>query len=153
MAEDTQDMLLTLTADIVAAHVSNNAVGLADLPDLITRVHGALAGIGGPKKEPVEEQKPAVSIRASVKPDYIVCLEDGKKLTMMRRYLMTNFGMTPDDYRAKWKLPKDYPMTAPKYTEKRRALAKEIGLGTKGRGGGRKPAAKFTRTPASRGRS
>jgi predicted transcriptional regulator len=153
MSDDAHDMLLTLTADIVAAHVSNNSVGTADFPDLISRVHGALAGLSGPMEEPVEEQKPAVSIRASVKPDYIVCLEDGKKLTMMRRYLMTNFGMTPDDYRAKWNLPNDYPMTAPNYTEKRRALAKEIGLGTKGRGGGRKPAAKFARTLASRGRS
>ena len=151
MAEDTQDMLLTLTADIVAAHVSNNSVGLADLPDLITRVHGALAGLGSSVVEPVEEQKPAVSIRSSVKPDYIVCLEDGKKLKMMRRHLMTAYGMTPDDYRAKWNLPKDYPMVAPNYAETRRALAKSIGLGTKGRGGGRKPAAK--EAPARRGRA
>ena len=78
-----------------------------------------------------------MSIRSSVKPDYIVCLEDGKKLKMLRRHLMTHYNMTPDDYRAKWNLPKDYPMTAPAYAEKRRALAKEIGLGTKGRGGGR----------------
>jgi len=153
MADDAHDMLLTLTADIVAAHVSNNSVGIADLPDLISRVHGTLAGLGRPKEEPVEEQKPAVSIRASVKPDYIVCLEDGKKLKMLRRHLMTNFGMTPDDYRAKWNLPKDYPMVAPNYAEKRRALAKEIGLGTKGRGGGRKPAAKAAPAPARRGRS
>lgn len=151
MAEDTQDMLLTLTADIVAAHVSNNSVGLADLPDLITRVYGALAGLGSPVVEPVEEQKPAVSIRSSVKPDYIVCLEDGKKLKMMRRHLMTAYGMTPDDYRAKWNLPKDYPMVAPNYAETRRALAKSIGLGTKGRGGGRKPSAKAA--PARRGRA
>src|SRR3546814_7678857 len=83
---------------------------------------------------------PAVSVRASVKPDYIVCLEDGKKLTMMRRYLMTNFNMTPDEYRAKWNLPKDYPMVAPNYSERRRVLAKEIGLCSKGPAGGRKPA-------------
>ncbi len=83
-----------------------------------------------------------MSVRASVKPDYLVCLEDGKKLTMLRRYLMTNFGMTPDEYRAKWNLPKDYPMVAPNYSERRRVLAKEIGLGSKGRGGGRKPAAR-----------
>jgi len=153
MAEDTQDMLLTLTADIVAAHVSNNSVGLADLPDLITRVHGALAGLGSPIVEPVEEQKPAVSIRSSVKPDYIVCLEDGKKLKMMRRHLMTAYGMTPDDYRAKWNLPKDYPMVAPNYAETRRALAKSIGLGSKGRGGGRKPAAKPAPAPRSRAKA
>ncbi|WP_447759864.1 MucR family transcriptional regulator [Sphingopyxis panaciterrae] len=142
MSDDAQDMLLTLTADIVAAHVSNNSVGMADLSDLITRVHGALASLGSPVVEPIEEQKPAVSIRSSVKPDYIVCLEDGKKLKMLRRHLTTAYGMTPDEYRAKWNLPKDYPMVAPNYTEKRRALAKEIGLGTKGRGGGRKPGAK-----------
>lgn len=153
MAEDTQDMLLTLTADIVAAHVSNNSVGLADLPDLITRVHGALAGLGSPVVEPIKEQKPAVSIRSSVKPDYIVCLEDGKKLKMMRRHLMTAYGMTPDDYRTKWNLPKDYPMVAPNYAETRRALAKSIGLGTKGRGGGRKPAAITAKAPARRGRA
>ena len=87
---------------------------------------------------PEVKQEPAVSIRASVKPDYIVCLEDGKKLKMLRRHLMTHYNMTPDDYRAKWNLPKDYPMVAPNYAEKRRALAKEIGLGTKGSGGGRK---------------
>src|SRR3546814_20845748 len=100
MAEDTQDMLLTLTADIVAAHVSNNSVGLADLPDLITRVHGALSGLGAPVEAPVEEQKPAVSIRSSVKPDYIVCLEDGKKPKMLRRHLMTHYVMTPKIGRA-----------------------------------------------------
>ena len=157
MAEDTQDMLLTITADIVAAHVSNNNVDLADLAGLISRVHGALSGLGGQAEEPVEEQKPAVSIRSSIKPDYIVCLEDGKKMKMMRRHLMTAYGMTPDDYRAKWNLPKDYPMVAPNYTETRRALAKQIGLGTKGRGGGRKPAAKTAAKspapPVRRGRA
>ena len=141
-AEQSEDTLLMLTADIVAAHVSNNSVGIADLPDLIGRVHTALANLGSKADAPAEELKPAVSIRASVKPDYIVCLEDGKKLTMLRRYLMTNFGMTPDDYRAKWNLPADYPMVAPNYAEKRRVLAKQIGLGRKGKGGGRKPAAK-----------
>ena len=133
MAEGTQDMLLTLTADIVAAHVSNNSVGMADLPDLIARVHRALAGLGGPAEEPVEEQKPAVSIRSSVKPDYIVCLEDGKKLKMLKRHLMTHYQMTPEQYRAKWNLPADYPMVAPNYAEQRRTLAKKIGLGTKRR--------------------
>ena len=126
--EDTE-MLVTLTADIVAAHVSNNAVGLADLPDLIARVHGALAGLGSPVAEPVEEQKPAVSIRASVKPDYIVCLEDGKKLKMLKRYLRSRYDMSPDDYRRRWGLPPDYPMVAPAYAARRSAFAKEIGLG------------------------
>ena len=135
-------MLFTLTADIVAAHVSNNSVAISDIPLVIRSVHDALAGLSSTAQPEPEPQQPAVSVRASVKPDYIVCLEDGKKLTMMRRYLMTNFGMTPDEYRAKWNLPKDYPMTAPNYTEKRRELAKQIGLGTKGRGGGRKPRAR-----------
>ena len=134
---EDQEALVTLTADIVAAHVSNNSVAISDIPLVIRSVHEALAGLGG-TAEPEVKQEPAVSIRASVKPDYIVCLEDGKKLKMLRRHLMTHYNMTPDDYRAKWDLPKDYPMVAPAYAEKRRALAKEIGLGTKGRGGGRK---------------
>ncbi len=134
---ETNEMLVTLTADIVAAHVSNNSVAISDLSLLINNVHAALSGLGN---EPVAEEKPvpAVSVRASVKPDYVICLEDGKKLKMLRRHLMTHYGMTPEDYRAKWGLPADYPMVAPNYAEKRRALAKQIGLGTKGRGGGRK---------------
>jgi predicted transcriptional regulator len=136
------ETLVTLTADIVAAHVSNNSVAISDIPLIIRSVHEALAGLSTNAAPVPEPQQPAVSVRSSVKPDYIVCLEDGKKLTMMRRYLMTNFGMTPDEYRAKWKLPKDYPMVAPNYSERRRELAKEIGLGRKGSGGGRKPAAR-----------
>jgi predicted transcriptional regulator len=134
---DTSEMLVTLTADIVAAHVSNNSVAISDLSLLINNVHAALTGLGS---TPVVEEKlvPAVSVRASVKPDFIICLEDGKKLKMLRRHLMTHYGMTPDDYRTKWGLPADYPMVAPNYAERRRALAKEIGLGTKGRGGERK---------------
>ncbi len=131
------ETLVTLTADIVAAHVSNNSVAISDIPLVIRSVHEALAGLGN-SEAPEVKQEPAVSIRVSVKPDYIVCLEDGKKLKMLRRHLMTHYNMTPDDYRAKWNLPKDYPMVAPSYAEKRRALAKEIGLGTKGRGGGRR---------------
>lgn len=138
---EDSETLVTLTADIVAAHVSYNSVAISDIPLIIRSVHDALAGLGN-AVEPEVKQEPAVSIRASVKPDYLVCLEDGKKLTMMRRYLMTNFEMTPDEYRAKWNLPKDYPMVAPNYSERRRVLAKEIGLGTKGRGGVRKPAAR-----------
>ena len=138
---EDQETLVTLTADIVAAHVSNNSVAISDIPLVIRSVHGALAGLGTKAEPAPEPQQPAVSVRASIKPDYIVCLEDGRKLKMMRRYLMTQFGMTPDDYRAKWNLPKDYPMVAPNYAETRRTLAKQIGLGTKGRGGGRKKAA------------
>jgi predicted transcriptional regulator len=132
MSADNQIDLLTLTTDIVAAHVGHNRVAVSELADLIARVHGALSTLGETSDEPEQtEQKPAVSIRASVKPDYIVCLEDGKKLTMLKRYLQTNFGMTPQQYRAKWKLPADYPMVAPNYAEKRRVLAKQIGLGRK----------------------
>ena len=138
MGENTGNgSYIELTAEIVSAYVSNNSVAISDLAILINNVHAALSNLG---EKPVEEEKPvpAVSIRASVKPDHIVCLEDGKKLKMLRRHLMTHYGMTPDDYRAKWGLPADYPMVAPNYAERRRALAKEIGLGTKGRGGGRK---------------
>ncbi len=134
---DDQETLVTLTADIVAAHVSNNSVAISDIPLVIRSVHDALSGLGV-IAEPEVKQEPAVSIRASIKPDYIVCLEDGKKMKMLRRHLATDHDMTPEDYRAKWNLPADYPLVAPNYSEKRRALAKEIGLGTKGRGGGRK---------------
>ncbi len=125
------DTLLTLTADIVAAHVSNNSVAVNDLPILIQNVHQALAGISAATSAPEPKQDPAVSIRSSIKPDYIVCLEDGKKLKMLKRHLMTHYSMTPDDYRRKWGLAADYPMVAPNYAEQRRALAKAIGLGTK----------------------
>lgn len=127
---NNQETLITLTADIVAAHVSNNSVSLADVPQLIQNVHSALAGLGGKAEEPEVKQQPAVSVRASVKPDYIVCLEDGKKLKMLKRHLMTHYNMTPDEYRQKWGLPSDYPMVAPNYAEQRRSLAKKIGLGT-----------------------
>jgi predicted transcriptional regulator len=128
--ENSQETLITLTADIVSAHVSNNSVSLNDLPNLIQNVHAALAGLGGKTEEPEVKQQPAVSVRASVKPDYIVCLEDGKKLKMLKRHLMTHYNMTPDEYRQKWGLPADYPMVAPNYAEQRRSLAKKIGLGT-----------------------
>ncbi|RYY27585.1 MAG: transcriptional regulator [Sphingomonadales bacterium] len=130
---DIQETLVTLTADIVAAHVSNNSVAVSDLPVLIQNVHGALAGLGTPVAAPEVKQEPAVSIRSSIKPDFIVCLEDGKKLKMLKRHLMTHYQMTPEQYRAKWNLPADYPMVAPNYAEQRRTLAKKIGLGTKRR--------------------
>ena len=124
------DSLMTLTADIVAAHVSNNSVAISDVPALVQNVFSALSGLGEKVIAPTPKQEPAVSIRSSVKPDYIVCLEDGKKLKMLKRHLMTHYQMTPDDYRAKWGLPADYPMVAPNYAEQRRTLAKKIGLGT-----------------------
>jgi predicted transcriptional regulator len=125
------ETLVTLTSDIVAAHLSNNDVAVNDVPTLITSVYSALANLG---EAPVVEEakpKPAVAIRNSVKPDHIVCLEDGKELKMLKRYLRTNYDMTPDEYRARWGLPADYPMVAPNYAEKRRDLAKKIGLGRK----------------------
>ena len=131
--DNADDTLLTLTADIVAAHVSNNSVAVNDLPNLINNVHGALAAISGASSAPEARPEPKVSIRSSIKPDYIVCLEDGKRLKMLKRHLMTHYQMTPDQYRQKWGLNADYPMVAPNYAEQRRALAKAIGLGTKRR--------------------
>ena len=133
MAEmnDTQDTLLALTADIVSAHVSNNSVAVSDLPLLISNVHNALSGLGPRAEEPAPKPEPAVSIRSSIKPDYVVCLEDGKKLKMLKRHLMTHYNLTPDQYRQRWGLASDYPMVAPNYAEQRRTLAKAIGLGTK----------------------
>ncbi len=133
MSDDTNDdTLITLTADIVAAHVSNNSVAVNDLPQLINNIHGALAGLSG-RSAPMAKQEPKVPIRSSIKPDYIVCLEDGKRLKMLKRHLMTHYQMTPDQYRQKWGLNSDYPMVAPNYAEQRRTLAKAIGLGTKRR--------------------
>lgn len=134
---DTAELLITLTADIVAAHVSNNSVAVSDVPTLIGNVHSALAGLSGGTSAPAVALEPAVPVRLSVKKDYIVCLDDGKKLKMLKRHLMTHYGMTPDDYRAKWGLPADYPMVAPAYAEQRRVLAKAIGLG-RAPGSGRK---------------
>ncbi len=136
---EMKETLITLTSDIVAAHVSNNDVAVNAVPDLITNVYDALSGLGQDPEPAEERPEPAVSIRASVKPDYIVCLEDGKKLKMLKRYLRTNYDMTPEEYRARWNLPSDYPMVAPNYAEKRRDLAKKIGLGRKpGTGRGRR---------------
>jgi predicted transcriptional regulator len=134
------ETLITLTSDIVAAHVSNNSVSVEELSTVIGNVYGALAALGQPDPAPEPPPEPAVSIRSSVKPDHIVCLEDGKKLKMLKRHLMTHYNLTPDQYRARWNLPADYPMVAPNYAEKRRELAKKIGLGRKpGARRGRKP--------------
>lgn len=127
---DMSETLITLTSDIVAAHVSNNSVSVDELPTLISNVYGALSSLGAAQEEETRPE-PAVSIRASVKPDHLVCLEDGKKMKMLKRHLMTDHGLTPAEYRARWGLAADYPMVAPDYAEKRRALAKEIGLGRK----------------------
>jgi len=129
--EGAEDTLLTLTADIVAAHVSNNSVAVNDLPNLIQNVHSALMGISSSATAAEAKPEPKVSIRSSVKPDYIVCLEDGKKQKMLKRHLMTSHNLTTGEYRQKWGLAADYPMVAPNYAEQRRTLAKSIGLGTK----------------------
>jgi predicted transcriptional regulator len=131
MTTDNSSDLLAMTADIVSAHVAANSVAVGDIPNLIKSVHTALSSLGAPAVEPEVKQEPAVSVRASVKPDYIVCLEDGKKLKMLKRHLMTHYQMTPDAYRAKWGLPSDYPMVAPNYAELRKSLALKIGLGRK----------------------
>ncbi len=131
--------LLSLTADIVASHVSNNSVPVSDLPQLIQQVYATLAGIGAPKEEPAPSRpQPAVPIKKSVTPEYIICLEDGKKLKMLKRHLKTAYDMTPEEYRQRWDLPPEYPMVAPNYAEQRRDLAKKIGLGTARRKRGRR---------------
>lgn len=124
--------LLALTAEIVSAHVGNNSVNGGDISALIQSVFDTLSGLGNEDAAPAE-LVPAVPVRRSVTDDYIVCLEDGKKLKMLKRHLMTAYGMTPEEYRAKWGLKPDYPMIAPSYSAKRRELAKKIGLGRKPR--------------------
>ena len=125
--------LLGLTSAIVSSHVVKNAVSAADLPRLVEIVYATLTGLGNaPAEAPADELKPAVNPRRSVTPDYIICLEDGKKLKMLKRYLRAQYNLTPEAYRAKWNLPADYPMTAPNYAAKRSAFAKEIGLGKPG---------------------
>ena len=121
--------LLEQTSRIVSAHVSNNTVAVGDLPDLIRQVYGVLASLGERPQTPSERPIPAVPIRRSVMPDHIVCLEDGKKLKMLRRHLKTAYNMTPEEYRERWNLPADYPMVAPNYAAQRSELARKIGLG------------------------
>jgi predicted transcriptional regulator len=133
---DSSNDLLALTTEIVAAHVSNNTVSLGDLPTLINQVYQSLASIGQSPSVSAERPQPAVSIKRSVHSDYIICLEDGKKLKMLKRHLKTAYNMTPEEYRDRWQLPADYPMVAPNYARQRSRLAKEIGLGTRGRRSG-----------------
>ncbi|QNN65267.1 MucR family transcriptional regulator [Sphingomonas rhizophila] len=122
---------LGLTADIVTAHVAHNTVSDSDLPALIANVHAALAGLEQRERAP-GKQEPAVSIRASIKPDYLVCLEDGKRLKLLKAHLRRHYGLSPDEYRAKWGLPSTYPMVAPNYSARRAELAKASGLGKDG---------------------
>ncbi|CAA7614060.1 Transcriptional regulatory protein ros [Candidatus Terasakiella magnetica] len=124
--------LLSLTTEIVAAHVGHNSVAVSDLPNLIHEVYRTLASVGTVPAAP-ERPQPAVTVKKSVTPDYIICLEDGKKLKMLKRHLKTAYNMTPEEYRERWGLPADYPMVAPNYAQHRSSLAKKIGLGTKPR--------------------
>ncbi len=147
MSDDTKTEVIGLTADIVSNFVSNNSIAVADLPAFIASVHKALSGVanGGEVSEPAARQEPAVSIRKSITPDFLICLEDGRKFKSLKRHLRTKYNMSPEEYRAKWGLPKDYPMVAPSYAQARSDLAKQMGLGA----GGRKPAA----APAPKGRA
>jgi predicted transcriptional regulator len=129
----TSRELPTLTTQIVAAYVSNNPVPVGELPGLIRQVHSALVNVGAPAEVTAERPQPAVPIKRSVTPDYIICLEDGKKLKMLKRHLKTAFNMSPEEYRDRWELPADYPMVAPNYATQRSRLAKQIGLGTRAR--------------------
>ncbi|MDP7599788.1 MAG: MucR family transcriptional regulator [Rhodospirillales bacterium] len=130
--QENKIKLLELTTEIVAAHVSNNTLPVNDLPQLIQEVYKTLANVGNSQLS-VERLQPAISVKKSISPDYIVCLEDGKKLKMLKRHLKTAYNMTPEEYREKWGLPRDYPMVAPNYAKHRSSLAKKIGLGTKPR--------------------
>ncbi len=135
MSEDTsastgKDDVLRMTAEVVSAYVGNNVIASNEVPELIKSIHGALNGLGIGGERP-ESLKPAVPVRRSVTPDFIVCLEDGKKLKMLKRHLRTTYNLTPEEYRAKWGLPPDYPMVAPNYAAQRSQFAKRIGLGRK----------------------
>jgi predicted transcriptional regulator len=148
MADDTKPAeLLALTAQIVSAHLSHNTVAASEVATLIREVHGTLAALAGgaAPAQPAEKPQPAVPIKKSIHPDYLICLEDGKKLKMLKRHLKSAFNMTPEQYRERWGLPADYPMVAPNYAEKRSELAKKIGLG-------RKPGQGTTATPKGRKR-
>lgn len=138
MSDNPKDAdLLGITAEIVSAHVSNNPVSMSDLPALITEVHRTLSSLGSTSTSasPETRKEPAVSIKKSITPDYLISLEDGKKVKMLKRHLQTAYGLTPAQYREKWGLPSDYPMVAPNYAARRSALAKEIGLGSASRRG------------------
>jgi predicted transcriptional regulator len=136
---DEQSELIEVTAGLVAAYVSGNTIAASDVPALIRSVHNALASVGGAGEATAEVNKePAVSVRRSITPDYLICLEDGRKFKSLKRHLRTKYDLSPEQYRARWDLPKDYPMVAPNYAQARSDLAKQMGLGQ----GGRKPARK-----------
>jgi predicted transcriptional regulator len=136
---DEKSEVIEMTADIVSAYVGNNSVSAADLPGLIQSVHRALAGVStGAETAEVAPKEPAVPIRRSITPDFLICLEDGRKFKSLKRHLRTKYNMSPEEYRAKWGLAKDYPMVAPNYAKARSDLAKQMGLGQGGRQAPRK---------------
>ena len=136
---DEKSEVIEMTADIVSAYVGNNSVTAADLPGLIQSVHRALAGIAsGSEAAEAAQKEPAVPIRRSITPDFLICLEDGRKFKSLKRHLRTKYNMSPEEYRAKWGLAKDYPMVAPNYAKARSDLAKQMGLGQGGRQAPRK---------------
>lgn len=129
--QKNREDLLGLTADIVSAYVSNNTLPATDIPAIIEQVFKTLSNVNGESVTVADRPQPAVPIKRSITPDFLICLEDGKKLKMLKRHLKTAYNMTPDEYRERWGLPSDYPMVAPNYAERRSKLAKEIGLGTR----------------------
>ena len=136
---DEKSEVIEMTADIVSAYVGNNSVSAADLPALIQSVHRALSSVAtGAEAVEAPPKEPAVSVRRSITPDFLICLEDGRKFKSLKRHLRTKYNMSPEDYRAKWGLPKDYPMVAPNYAKARSDLAKQMGLGQGGRQAARK---------------
>ena len=135
---DDKSEIIEMTADIVSAYVGNNSVAAADIASLIQSVHRALSGVTAPEVVEVAAKEPAVSIKRSIQPDHLVCLEDGRKFKSLKRHLRTKYNLSPEDYRAKWGLPKDYPMVAPSYAKARSDLAKQMGLGQGGRQAPRK---------------
>ena len=147
----TNEQLVELTADIVSAHVANNTVSVSDVANLVQRVHEALASLGAPAAEPQQDKVPVVSIRSSIKPDHLVCMECGRKQKTLKRHLQNAHGMTPDQYRADYGLPRDYPMVAPDYSKRRSEMAQAIGLGRRPRAD-EAPAAKGKPAGRPRGR-
>lgn len=134
MAEKpTHEELLHLTTEIMSSYVAHNNVGTQEIAPVIENIYKTLSGLGAEPDAMMDRPQPAVPIKKSIQPDYLVCLEDGKKLKMLKRHLKTAYNMTPEEYRERWGLPADYPMVAPSYAERRSKLAKDIGLGTKGR--------------------
>lgn len=146
MADEQKTALIELTADVAAAYVQNNTVTASDLPALIHSIHAALKSVDEPAAVVVETKAPAVSIKRSLGDDFLICLEDGRKFKSLKRHLRTKYNLSPEDYRAKWGLPKTYPMVAPSYAASRSALAKKMGLGQ----GGRKPAVPAKPAPRAR---